>query len=185
MANNTNTINFPIQTSNPSIYYCDPGDIARVLSIEGIKLSTQDYGNGSVSGEVGAVEDAIWEATDQVNFYCFTHYDPGHMVLSTWVNRAATNIACYLLRTRRGNPCPASIELRYKQTLAELEKVHSANYEIPGVPLRATAAPSWSNVRIDQLYQIHRIRVERCISERTPASYDQSIDWASIYEYDI
>jgi phage gp36-like protein len=172
-----NNITFPI------IFYCDHGDINRRLSNEGTKLRTQDYGDSPTGGEMGAVDDAIWDATETINYYCFTHYEPGHLKTSGWINRRAVDLAVYLLSIRRGNTPTASMEKLYKQAIMWLEGVHSAKYEVPGIPVRATQAPAFSNVRIDQRYPVQRIRVETVLSERTPTPYAQPIDWSAAYEY--
>lgn len=177
----------PITTAvNPTstlVYYCDPGDIQRKLSIEGVTLRTKDYGNNSASGEIGSIEDAIWDATEIINFYCFTHYEPGSLAKSLWINRRATEIACYILCKRKGNIPSGSISADYKQAIDWLEKVHAGLYELPNVPYRHTLAPAFSNVRIDQRYPTFRIRVEQVLSDRSPAPYPQYPDWASAFDY--
>lgn len=180
-----NTTTIP---SNPNLtnYYCDPGDIQRRLSVDNTILRIEDSGPGSVIAEAGAFEDAIWDATETINLYCFQHYDYGALKNSVWVNRRATDIAVYLLSCRRGNSPSSSMERRYQESLQWLEKVHDGLYELPGVPVRFSSAPAWSNVRIDQRYPTYRIRVERTISVReSPVGYAQSIDWQSEYDYSL
>src|ERR1700721_135167 len=108
MVTYNNTIDSPVNTYSPTIYYCDPGDIQRRLSVEGQLLRTQDYGKGSIAGEAGVIEDCIWDATETINMFCNPLYDPGALVRSGWVNRRATDIAVYNLCIRRGNPAPSS-----------------------------------------------------------------------------
>jgi phage gp36-like protein len=169
----------------PTYYYCDPGDIQRRLTIAGVKDRTQDYGPGGIFAEGGVVEDCIFDASEIINFYCFSLYRPEDMVTSAWINRRATDIACYLLEARRGNIPSGIITTIYKQAIEWLESVHRSIYEIPGIPIRATQAPAWSNVRIDQRYPTFRVRVERSISQQSPTPYRQSVDWSSEYDYSV
>lgn len=178
-------INNPVIPIFPSIYYCDPGDVQRRLSIEAVKLHTEDYGEESISGEYSAIEDAIWDATEIINYYCFAIYQPADLAKSSWINRRAVDIAVYSLFMRRGNNPPAAMEKRYKECIQWLELVHESHYEIPGVPVRHTLAPAWSNVHIDQRYPVFRVRVERNISDKSPAPYNQTIDWQAEYDYSI
>lgn len=177
--------NTAIVPQYPTYFYCDPGDVQRKLTIAGVKDRTQDYGDGAIFGEGGVVEDCIWDASEVINFYCFSLYRPEDMVRSAWINRRATDIACYFLESRRGNIPSAIIAATYKQAIEWLELVHRSIYEVPGIPVRATQAPAWSNVRIDQRYPTFRVRVERNISDRSAAPYHQSVDWSSEFSYDI
>lgn len=169
--------------SVPTVYYCDPGDIQRRLSIAGVQLRTQDYNISGNSAEAGVIEDVIWDATETINFYCDAIYQPQNMVQSFWVNRRCVDIAVYLLELRRGNIPSGSVAATYKQAIDWLERIHSSQIEIPGIPVRHTLAPAWSNISIDQRYPIHRIRVERSISDNSSAPYGQSVDWQAEYDY--
>jgi phage gp36-like protein len=142
---NTN-INSPVTPSNPTVWYCDPGDIQRRLSTVNVKLHIEDLGKNSVAGEADVISDCIWDATEIINYYCQVLYRPEDLVKSAWVNRRATDIAVYILVSRRGNIQSASLAEAYKQTIAWLEAIHSSRYEVPGIPVRATQAPVWSNV---------------------------------------
>lgn len=185
MATNNNDANRPVTPINPTLNYCDPGDIQRRLSMVAVKSRTQDPGNNGPIAEAGTIEDVIWDATDIINMFCQSLYRPEDMVRSTWVNRRATDIACYLLEGRRGNIPTAAVSNWYKQALDWLEKVHMSLYEIPGIPIRATQAPAWSNVRIDQRYPLFRVRVERNISDKNPTPYAQSVDWQAEFDYSL
>lgn len=172
-----------IQFTSTSYYYCDPGDIQRRLSLENTLLRTEDFGPAAIIAEAGAYEDAIWDATETINLYCFQHYDPGTLQKSGWVNRRATDISTYLLSCRRGNSPSSSMENRYNQALQWLEKVHSGTYEVPGLPMRFTSAPAFSNVKVDQRYQTFRVRVENVISDHSPNPYDRVIDYTSNFDF--
>lgn len=183
MGLSSNLISSPVTPTIPNnYYYCDPGDIQRRLSVENTILRTEDVGPGAVIAEAGAYEDAIWDATETINLYCFQHYDPGALQKSMWVNRRATDLAVYLLSCRRGNSPSSSMEMRYNQAIQWLDKIHMGLFELPGVPMRFTSAPSWSNVRVDQRYNTFRLRVETSISDSSPAPYQQAIDWNSLYD---
>lgn len=178
-------INTPVIPYSTTIYYCDPGDIQRRLSTESIKLKIEDYGKSATAGESGSIDDAIWDATEIINFYCFVHYQPGDLAKSLWVNRRATDLAVYILAKRRGNVPTSSMTESYKQSLDWLEKVHLGTYEIPNVPFRHTLAPSFSNLRVDFRYSTYRLRVERTISDKSPAPYGQQIDLVAEYDFSI
>lgn len=167
----------------PTIYYCDPGDLQRRLSILGIQLRTQDYNISGNSGEAGVIEDAIWDATETINYYCSHIYDAAHMVKSFWVNRRCTDIAVYILEMRRGIMPSSAITLAYKQAIDWLEHILNGTVDLPGVPMHWTAAPAWSNIRIDQRYSTFRIRVETPISDSSSAPYGQSVDWNSEFDF--
>lgn len=185
MTQPSTNITSPVQPSYPTVWYCDPGDIQRRLSTANVKLHIEDFGKSSMSGESDAVSDCIWDATEIINYYCQVLYRPEDLVKSTWINRRATDIAVYILVSRRGNIQSGSLAEAYKQTIMWLEAIHSSRYEVPGIPIRATQAPVWSNVRIDQRYSTYRVRVERTISQRSPARHSQSVDWSSEYDYTV
>ena len=178
-------INSPVTPATPTVYYCDPGDVQRRLSILGIQHATEDYGPANMAGEGGVIEDCIWDATEIINYYCQVLYRPEDLVRSTWINRRATDIAVYILASRRGNIQSASLSAAYKQALEWLDKIHNSQFEVPGTPIRATQAPAWSNVRIDQRYPTFRVRVERSISQKAPTPYSQSPDWSSEFDFSI
>lgn len=183
MTTNVNIINNTQQATFPIFYYCDPGDVQRRLSNEAVKLRTQDYGDNPISGESGVIDDCIWDATETINFYCFPHYEPGSLSRSAWINRRAVDLSVYFLCIRRANTPSVSVEARYKQALIDLDRIHSGRYEVPGIPVRATQAPAFSNFHIDQRYPVGRCRVERSLSEKTPTGYPQFVDWCSEYSY--
>lgn len=186
MALPTIPINTPVVPSRNTVYYCDPGDLQRRISTEGVKLRLEDFGEGSLSGESGAIEDAIWDATELINSFCYSLYRPEDLKTSIYINRRCVDLVIWYLYTRRGNIPTGSIQQRYQETLKWLEEIHTQKLEIPGVPVRWTQAPAWSNIRIDQRYPTFRIRVERSVSDKfAPTPYQQSVDWQSEYDYSI
>lgn len=182
------TIQYPMTEPSilyPTNVYLTPGDLARRFSVAGLMQHTEDLGPASSAGEVGSLEEICWDATDIVNYYCLSIYTPEDLARSFWVNRRATDIGTYLLACRRGLTAPEGTINIFKQAIAWLESVHDSRYEIPGVPVRITQAPAWSNIRVDQRYSTNRIRVERVISQRAPVSYQQPIDWQSEFDFSI
>src|SRR5260370_36205889 len=94
------------------------------------------------------------------------------------VNVWAPLMASGWLGARRGNGVPASIEAMYQDALKDLKQVRAGQYQLD-LCLREPAWPAWSNLRVDPRYRLRQLRVERPISENTPTTYAQNIDWIS------
>lgn len=92
-----------------------------------------------------------------------------------------------VLRTlcfRRGNPPPASLELRYQEfvqrdgLLDQIVKGLVAITDENGDPLRVknSSAPSWSNLKVDRIYSEKKIRVVSGNSDRTNSDLPRHMD---------
>lgn len=101
------------------------------------------------------------------------------------VNQWCVILAAYWLSIRRGNPPPGSFDDLCKATLADLEKIHSGQFDVAGIGEREAGWPAWSNVRVDILYPLRKIRVERPISEKQPTTYQQAKDWPAEFITDL
>lgn len=167
--------------------YCTQSDIEHYLSAAGVELSVDDDGDGYIStDEQAAITDARVEASETVNFYCWDKYTPAALATSNWVNRAATIFAAYRLRSRRGNPVPAIIVDDAGKYEEKLTLIKEANGKIPGVPLRRTLAPVWSNTRCDPRYQFRVIRVERNQSAlHNPTQLPQNTDYSDAFTFEL
>jgi hypothetical protein len=157
--------------------YCTEEDLQALLSVDGTTARVDDNGDNSQSvTEALYLSKAISWATDRVNFYCLPRYAADKMAASWVVNNWAVVLAGHWLSIRRGNPSPGSLKQFYEETVEDLKLVHSGAFEIPGIGTREVLWPAWSNVRVDPLYILRKIRVERPISEKTSPQYRQNID---------
>lgn len=166
----------------PLLYtYCSETDIQALLSVDGETGSLDDDNDGSLNPtEEGYLAQAINWASDKVNFYCLSRYAASDLVNSWLVNNWCVILTAYWLSTRRGNPSPGSFADLYEEAIKDLEMIRKGEAQLPGIGLRTAAWPAWSNVRVNQLYALRKIRVERPISEQSPAKdYYQQQDWAA------
>lgn len=166
---------------NLTVTYCTPDDLNPLLSEEGVTGRLDDDDDGSIdANEQGYLATAIQWASDKVNFYCLNRYAALDLANSWLVNNWAVLCAGHWLSIRRGNPSPASIADLYKEALKDMEMIRTGAANLPGIGLRTAAWPAWSNIRLDQLYSLRKLRVERPISEQSPVKdYYQQIDWPS------
>jgi len=161
--------------------YCTESDIQSLLSVDGETGSLDDDNDGSVNAvEQGYLTQAINWASDRVNFFCLPRYAAVDLANSWLVNNWTVICAGYWLSTRRGNPPPGSFADLYEDALKDMEMIRTGQAQLPGIGLRTNAWPAWSNVRVDQLYALRKIRVEKPISEQSPVKdYYQQQDWAA------
>lgn len=157
--------------------YCTEDDINALLGVDGVTGRLDDDDSGTVS----AAEDlyltaAINWATSKVNLYCLGFYEALDLSTSFIVNQWATVIACHWLSSRRGNPAPGSFKELYEETIKDLERIKSAEYQIPDIGYRTAAWPWWSNIRVDHSNPVRKVRVERPISEKSAIPYRDSRD---------
>ena len=119
------------------------------------------------------------KGTSKVKLYCNSRYDDSQLVLSGTVNDWATIIAAKFLCTRRAQGCPKSITADYEEAIEELRMVQVDQLSIEDIGTRGTDWPSMSNVIVNPSYDGMRARVQRGISEGTPTTYGQYVDWNS------
>ena len=157
--------------------YCTEADVQALLSADGTTARVDDNGDNSQSAtEAGYITSAINWATDKINFFLLPRYSAPNLSTSWVVNNWAVILAARWLSMRRGNPPPGSVNQLYEEAVEDLKLVHSGAYEIPGIGTREVLWPVWSNVRVDPLYILRKIRVERPISEKTSTPYPQNRD---------
>ena len=161
--------------------YCSEADLEAILSVDGKIGSVDDDNDASESAiEKTYIDAAINWGTDRVNFYCLARYAAADLANSWIVNHWTVICAAKWLSSRRGNPPPASIDDLYEDALKDMEMVRKGDAQVPGMGLRTAAWPAWSNIRVDQLYTLRKIRVERPISEQSPVKdYHQQQDIAA------
>ena len=157
--------------------YCTEEDLQALLSETGTTARVDDNGDNAQSAtEAGYLDKAISWATDKLNFYLLSRYAADKLATSWVVNQWAVIFAARWLSQRQGNPPPGTINELYAEAIEDLKLVHSGAYEIPGIGTREVLWPVWSNVRVDTLYVLRKIRVERPISEKTKPGYNQNLD---------
>lgn len=157
--------------------YCTEADLQALLSEAGTTARVDDDNDNSQSvTETGYLNNARYWATDKINFYLLSRYAADKLATSWVVNNWCVILAGRWLSMRRGNPPPGVITQLYEEAIEDLKLVHSGSYEVPGVGTRDVLWPVWSNVRVDPLYVLRKIRVERPISEKTRTSYPQHLD---------
>jgi phage gp36-like protein len=160
--------------------YTDRAAVERLLSAAGVRRRLDDGGDGQAdAAESAALDDAIADATETVNYYLFSKYLPARLAASPWVWRRATVLAAYALAQRRGNPAPEPLAERAERAVEELEALADGPRVLPGVPLRMTLAPTWSNVRVDPTRNWRVIRVER--GRSSPSRLPQTPDWGEAF----
>lgn len=158
--------------------YCTEADLQAVMGVDGTTARVDDDGDNAQSvAEAGYLTKAISWATDRCNFYLLPRYPADRLATSWMVNEWCVCCSLYWLSQRRGNPPPGATAKFYELTVEEMKLVHSGQYEVPGIGTREVLWPAWSNVRVDQLYTLRKIRVERPLSEQTPVGYRQNVDW--------
>lgn len=161
--------------------YCTSDDIDAILSVTGSTSRIDDDDSGSASAtESGYRTTAIRWSTARCNLF-LSAYPQSDLSQSWIVNYWCSIISAHQLCGRRGDPVPDSLREMYDQTMEDLKMVRLGRYQLPDVAMRSAAWPAWSNVRVDTIHAIRRIRVERPISEKRGGQpdYDQSIDRAA------
>lgn len=166
--------------------YCTEADVRRVSSSMAVDLRLDDDGDGTVSGdEALALQDALIDATETINFYCWQKYSPLSLSRSNFINRRASVLAAYVLSRRRDNPAPEALETSAEKAIEELESVCVNGKLLPGVPLRRTLGPSWSNTRCVPGYTFRVIRVERNTSSRDRTAKPVVPDYREQYTIEL
>lgn len=148
--------------------YTTRADVERMLSAAGVRLRLDHFGDGISTGATDAnvMTDAVDMATETVNFYCWSKYEPSRLATSVLVNRWATVLAAYEVCMLRGNPVPNVLMQRAEKVETYMQQVADGPRVLPNVPRRRTGAPVFSNLRCDPRFILKVIRVERNNSTR-------------------
>lgn len=164
-------------------YFCTAIDVAARMSSAGVGRRLDDDPN--------AFTLVAQEVTNKIRLYTSTIYKETDLYANAtnggWVNDAAITLACCALCRRRGNPIPEEFKQDCKALLEELMAINKGQLQIPGyegdpMAQRHTAMPTFSNLCVRPYYYVHKIRVERQISElSTPTGYPQKVDWFTDY----
>lgn len=194
----------PIQITTASPHLLATGDLVAISGVqgnvaanEGWSVTVIDSTNFTLDGSAGSgagtggtvyalpvteaqyLTNCLSVGTARVNRYCQTNYDPVDLANSWSVWQWATICGAYWLCARRNNAVSASLQALYQEALDDMWAVKSGNLPIEDIGYRNTLSPVWSNVRLDGHYAVRQLRVERPLSERTPAQFPQNLDWLS------
>lgn len=163
--------------------YTDTDGIKAILSENGMNLRLDDSADGTVqAGELAVLTDSIInEATDEVNGYLLRRYRAVNLMNSWKVRRVTSVIACVMLCRRRGNSVPEDLMDEYDRVLDWLEAVHDNDKNVAGIQEIEATQPIMSNVSLDDRFRTRRLRVQRSISSRDPATIPQAVDYRSEY----
>lgn len=167
--------------------YTSADDVAALLSALGRDARLDDDFSATLDGDESPflLQCREW-ATAQVKFYCQPHYDDAELSASWLANEWATVLAAVRLCSRRLNAVPDSLRaLCYgdikgddQGVMGDLRDVRRGRAKIPETARRTPDdGPAWSNVTVDPRYRLRQLRVQRPISEQTPAQYPQTVDW--------
>jgi len=153
-----------------SILYTSQQDMEDFLSPLGVRVRADHDADGALSAaEQRAITYAVNGGTETILFYTYSRYDPAVLANSWSVNRWATYFACYQLCCERVDPIPETLITLIEDATTKLEQIQLGRHAgLPGIPVRRTQAPVWSNVRVDPLYQFKCIRVEKGRSSKGP-----------------
>ena len=153
------------------VTYCAESDLQAMIGLDAEVSHLDDDQSGAVDGpEATYLSQAISWATEQCNKYLLGRYRETDLATSWLVNQWCTIAAAYWLSVRRGNPSPAAVAKLYAEAVKDMTQVHDKQFDIPHLGTRNTTWPAWSNVRVDALYQLRKVRVERPISDRRPSA---------------
>ena len=168
-------------------YYCTQTQIEQALSVAGVLLRVDDDADGTIDSgvEADSITDARIEATETVNYYCWSKYTPARLSESNWVNRQAVALAAYAICSRRGNPPPQIIVERAEKAEEMLKAVADKGRVIPNLPMRRSLAPDVINQRVDARFQWKVLRVEKDLSTKRASALPVVTDWLSAAMYEI
>jgi hypothetical protein len=169
----------------PTTLLFDRSDMAYKLSEYGLEAALDDNADGAedtqtVSGSPAStpwVNRARYSGTNKVFSYLLPKYSAAELALSPIACEWGILFGCRYLLTRRGNPCPASLQADCDAAEAQMKEIAKGEAILPDAAPLATGLPSHANVRIDRNYPLGKVRVIRPESDETPADHAQRVDW--------
>lgn len=143
------------------------------LGSEGVSLLTDD-----LSSSTTEITRAIQEAQDYILMHLMERYDEAGLTPSTWVQRRATELACYFLYSRRAQEPPTGLYETFHRITEELTRIgNTVKLQIPGAFPRESQAPSVANYAVDQRRLSQRCRVDGVSSTNDyPGRPDYNVD---------
>lgn len=144
------------------------------------QLTTTDHIAGRLSwyGIDARIDDAppdiltemIDAASLEVLFYLGRRYPVATLATSNMVAHWTAEVATYLLCTRRGNPCPASVRTRYEEVKKILEQIQEGKGMVTDIA-NPNSAPAVVNHEIRHDMNPPKRRVSRDSEPATNPSY--------------
>jgi phage gp36-like protein len=147
--------------------YCTLDDMERKFSSSGVVEFADHDDDGTA--DTGVVDDAIQQATEEINLYAMQHYSAAGLASSSLINRWCTVLAVAFLCLNRGNPIPVAIQAEYERIMLNLERVRTGEMRLPGVAYRDDTRPTISNLEVDRRYRHNPIRVNGNSSTDAPS----------------
>jgi hypothetical protein len=145
--------------------YCEDEDVEAVFSQAGVKIRFDEADSNLKASML--LKGRSWGAS-RINDYAAGRYDPDQLAQSWTVNWWNTILASRFVAMHRVNPMPAVIKDAYVEVMKDLADLRNGLYKLGDVEVRVVDSPAWSNVRVPVWYMVHRVRVERRLSEQTP-----------------
>jgi len=155
--------------------YCTEAEVIRYLSANAVTDFADHDDDGTA--DTGVVDDCINQATEEIDLWARQRYTQTDLATSTLINRWCVVIASRFLATRRGNVIPDVIEREW-QRIADpdnglLIKISKGLVQLPGIPLRESFRPTFSNLRIDRRRAFSTVRVTKANSSDAPTKMTQ------------
>lgn len=166
--------------ASQSVLFCTDEDVEGLLSVLGVQARADDdmAAPGSDTARMAASKlQARNYATARVKFYCQPRYRTEDLGTSWLANDWATALAAAWLCSRRGEDPPKALAELAKAAIDDMAEVRAGRAHVPDIGTANPDWPAWSNVTLDARYRVRQARVQRPISEPTPASYPQSPDY--------
>jgi phage gp36-like protein len=128
-----------------------------------------DFGTDEVGDTAGTittrVTEAVEEATDTINLYCYPLHAQQKLADNKMVRRWATYLAAYFLTKRRAEP--GRYQQDHDRVIAMLERVKTGEMQLPRLAVVPENVPTVTNHVINDNFDVVRQRVERQSSQGT------------------
>lgn len=153
--------------------YCTEAEIVRRYGAEAI-VNWCDHDLDQIA-DTGVLDDAINQATAEINGFACKWYAPSALGASRVINRWCVTLAAYFASTSRGNPAPDQLQREFDRIMGLLERIANMTYQLEGIAWRADLSPSFSNLHVDRRFVRQKIRVDRGDSSDSPSALKQNL----------
>jgi phage gp36-like protein len=171
-----------------TIALCTTAQLDRLLAAQGV-VAFADHDENGVSDPL-VVDDCIAFATAEICGRLLQRYEASVLSRAVVLTEYACVIAARALCTRRGNPVPDSIAVRYQEIIApdgpldQIAKGFLRMSDVNGnsVPQKRGFAPSHANLTVDRRFSEKSIRVVDGSSNMTSTALRRDVDLERVYE---
>lgn len=165
---------------------CTQANVEAILSQYGVEASLEDNADGMIDATVdGAASDFLEKASADVCFYLFQRYEIAAITASAWAKWTAAIFCARDMMTRRGNPCPDSLQREYDKREELLKAIALGTFSLPGDTGLANPqfdeSPTVSNMTVDGRY--HRRKVRRVPTTSTGGVPQGGVQQINANEY--